>query len=118
MAAGSVRETLTRESGGHWHDGALRAMMGMSSLEWSSYMHDELGVPMAPEQISDAVVGALEHRYRERLPLIPGAREAVKRLAERWQLPAAIRDCAWLHGQLPQALPATALSAGHRRARL
>jgi len=30
-----------------------------------------------------------------------------KRLAERWNLPAAIRDCIWLHGQLPQALPAT-----------
>ena len=28
-----------------------------------------------------------------------------KRLAERWQLPAAIRDCTWLHGQHPQALP-------------
>ena len=24
-----------------------------------------------------------------------------KRLAERWQLPATIRDCIWLHGQLP-----------------
>ncbi len=30
-----------------------------------------------------------------------------KRLAERWHLPAIIRDCAWLHGQLPRALPAT-----------
>jgi putative nucleotidyltransferase with HDIG domain len=30
-----------------------------------------------------------------------------KRLAERWQLPAVIRDCAWLHGQHPSALPAT-----------
>lgn len=30
-----------------------------------------------------------------------------KRLAERWQLPLAIRDCIWLHGQLPAALPAT-----------
>jgi signal transduction histidine kinase/HD-like signal output (HDOD) protein len=29
-----------------------------------------------------------------------------KRLAERWRLPAAIRECAWLHGQPPQALPA------------
>jgi signal transduction histidine kinase/HD-like signal output (HDOD) protein len=29
-----------------------------------------------------------------------------KRLAERWDLPAVIRDCAWLHGQPPQALPA------------
>jgi putative nucleotidyltransferase with HDIG domain len=30
-----------------------------------------------------------------------------KRLAERWGLPATIRDCIWLHGQLPAALPAT-----------
>ncbi len=28
-----------------------------------------------------------------------------KRLAERWLLPALLRDCIWLHGQLPQALP-------------
>ena len=30
-----------------------------------------------------------------------------KRLAERWNLPAVIRECIWLHGQLPEALPAT-----------
>lgn len=28
-----------------------------------------------------------------------------KRLAERWQLPMIIRDCAWLHDQAPQLLP-------------
>src|SRR5271166_1938799 len=28
-----------------------------------------------------------------------------KRLAERWNLPGVIRECIWLHGQLPQALP-------------
>ena len=32
---------------------------------------------------------------------------AGKRLAERWELPANIRDCIWLHGQNPEALPAT-----------
>ncbi len=30
-----------------------------------------------------------------------------KRLAEKWQLPATIRDCIWLHGQAPSALPAS-----------
>src|SRR3954469_22531858 len=30
-----------------------------------------------------------------------------KRLCERWGLPVSIRDCVWLHGQLPAALPAT-----------
>ncbi len=36
---------------------------------------------------------------------------AGKRLCERWNLPAAIRDCAWLHGQHPQTLPATVKDA-------
>ena len=30
-----------------------------------------------------------------------------KRLCEKWNLPATIRDCIWLHGQDPRALPAT-----------
>ena len=31
---------------------------------------------------------------------------AGKRLAEKWQLPAVIRESIWLHGQLPNGLPA------------
>ncbi|MBC8108172.1 MAG: HDOD domain-containing protein [Anaerolineae bacterium] len=34
-----------------------------------------------------------------------------KRLAEKWQLPATIRDCIWLHSQMPEALPATVRNA-------
>lgn len=30
-----------------------------------------------------------------------------KRLAEKWKLPVNVRDCVWLHGQVPGALPAT-----------
>jgi HAD superfamily hydrolase (TIGR01509 family) len=61
-------------------------MMGMSSLEWSRYMHDRLGVPEPPEAISAEVVRRLEALYRERLPALPGAREAVERLVESWPL--------------------------------
>jgi HAD superfamily hydrolase (TIGR01509 family) len=82
----TAREQLVRERGGAWRPDAARAMMGMSSLEWSRYMHDELGVEMPPAEISRAVVGRLERLYRERLPLIPGAREAVTSLAGRWPL--------------------------------
>ena len=60
--------------------------MGMSSIEWSTYMHDVLEVDLPPEEISQAVVGRLEELYRERLPLLPGAREGVGRLARRWPL--------------------------------
>ena len=85
----AVREQLVRERGGRWHDRAQRNMMGMSSHEWSRYMHDELGVPDTPEEISADVVRRLERLYRERLPTVPGAREAVERLAEHWPLGVA-----------------------------
>jgi HAD superfamily hydrolase (TIGR01509 family) len=84
-----VREELTRERGGRWHDQAQRDMMGMSSLEWSRYMHDELAVPDPPEEISAEVVRRLAARYREGLPALRGARDAVERLAARWPLALA-----------------------------
>lgn len=84
-----VREQLARERGGRWHERAQREMMGMSSLEWSRYMHDEIGLSETPEEISAEVVRRLEALYREQLPAMPGAREAVQRLAERWPLALA-----------------------------
>jgi HAD superfamily hydrolase (TIGR01509 family) len=84
-----ARRELVQESGASWREDAQRTMMGMSSVEWSRYMGDELGVPMSPEAISAAVVERVERRYRKRLPLIPGAREAVASLAERFPLAVA-----------------------------
>ncbi len=84
-----VREQLARERGGRWHERAQREMMGMSSLEWSRYMHDEIGLSDPPEEISAEVVRRLEALYREQLPAMPGAREAVERLAEHWPLALA-----------------------------
>jgi HAD superfamily hydrolase (TIGR01509 family) len=81
-----VREALVHERGGRWHARAQADMMGMSSLEWSRYMHDELGLRERPEDISAEVVRRMLDRYRERLPLIEGAVEAVERLAARWPL--------------------------------
>jgi HAD superfamily hydrolase (TIGR01509 family) len=60
--------------------------MGMSSPEWSRYMHERIGLAESPEEISAEVVRRLEALYRERLPLVPGAREAVERIAARWAL--------------------------------
>jgi HAD superfamily hydrolase (TIGR01509 family) len=76
-----VREGLVRERGGHWHERAQADMMGMSSPEWSRYMHEELGLAEPPAEINDEVVRRMQLRYRESLPLLPGAVEAVERLA-------------------------------------
>ena len=85
----AAREELARERGGRWHDGAQRDMMGMSSTEWSRYMHETIGIPDPPEVISAEVVRRLEQIYRRHLPLIDGAAEAVERLAARWPLAVA-----------------------------
>lgn len=84
-----VREQLVRERGGLWHDGAQAAMMGMSSPEWSRYMHDELGLTESPEEINAEVVRRMLARYREDLPLIDGAADAVRRLAAEFPLGVA-----------------------------
>jgi len=81
-----ARRELVARTGGTWKDEATRAMMGMSSPEWTRYLHDELGVPLPVEEIGPAVVAEMERRYRERLPLIPGAVDTVKALAAEWPL--------------------------------
>lgn len=83
-----VREQYTVESGGRYSERATRDMMGMSSTEWSSYMAEELALPGSPEEINAAVVERMLARYGEEPPLIPGAVEAVRTIAERW--PTAI----------------------------
>jgi beta-phosphoglucomutase-like phosphatase (HAD superfamily) len=82
----AARRRLTEDSGGRWSESATQVMMGMSSIEWSRYMHEELGVKIPPEKISAAVVERMEELYHEHLPLIPGARAAVERVAARWPL--------------------------------
>ena len=81
-----AREELVRSSGGSWREDATRAMMGMSSLEWAAYMHDELRVPFDAAETSRRVVATIEELYREQLPLLPGAADVVRALHGRWPL--------------------------------
>jgi HAD superfamily hydrolase (TIGR01509 family) len=78
-----VRRRLAEERGGRWHEQASRDMMGMSSPEWSRYMHDVIGLSEPPEEINAEVVRRMEAVYRRDVPLLPGAVEAVERLAAR-----------------------------------
>jgi HAD superfamily hydrolase (TIGR01509 family) len=77
----AARRALVAERGGTWREEATRAMMGMSAPEWSRYLVEELGVPVAPAEVDGAVVDALLRGYAGRLPLLPGAVEAVERMA-------------------------------------
>lgn len=81
-----ARRTVVSSHGGQWCSDATAAMQGMSSPEWSRFMHEELGLPLEPARINDLVVEDLLSRYERALPLIPGAMAAVGRVGERWPL--------------------------------
>ncbi len=81
-----ARRELAAEAGIEWPADATDAMMGMSSREWSRYVHDQVGVPAAPEVINAEVLRRVEERYRRDLPWIPGARAAVARIGVEWPL--------------------------------
>ena len=81
-----ARRRYVGAHGGRWREEATRDMMGMSSVEWSAYVRERLGVDRPAEVISADVAEMVAALYRERLPLIGGAVTAVRRLAERWPL--------------------------------
>jgi HAD superfamily hydrolase (TIGR01509 family) len=82
----AVREQFVRERGGRYDPEIQRAMMGMSSPEWSRYLHEHAGVADTPEAINAEVVRRMLASYRNHLPLIAGAQDAVRRLAARFPL--------------------------------
>ena len=81
-----VRRGIAAESGLPWPTDATRAMQGMSTEEWSAYLTDVVGLPGRPHEVAAKVIDQMAARYREGLPLLPGAREVVRRLAGTWPL--------------------------------
>jgi HAD superfamily hydrolase (TIGR01509 family) len=85
----AVRERYVRERGGRYDADVQRAMMGMSAPEWSKFLHEDAGIPNEPEAINRDVVELMLETYRHELPLLPGAVEAVRRVAEAFPLALA-----------------------------
>jgi HAD superfamily hydrolase (TIGR01509 family) len=81
-----AKEEYVRATGGQWRDDAPEAMIGMSSPEWSAYIHDELRVDRPATEINQAVVQRIEELYRAELPLLPGAVDTVRAMQRSWPL--------------------------------
>lgn len=76
-----VRRAVVAAHGGAWTDEATRAMQGMSTPEWARYLVEDLGAHLSAEQVADAVVDEMAHRYADAPPVIPGAVDAVRAVA-------------------------------------
>ena len=81
-----VRRQVVAEHGGHWPPEAQQRLMGMSTGEWARYLSQDLGVGLPPPTVAAMVIEAMQARYRDGVPLMPGAAGAVRRMAGRWPL--------------------------------
>ncbi|GAA4427188.1 HAD family phosphatase [Georgenia halophila] len=81
-----VRRGLAAEDGAAWPDDATDRMMGMSTAEWSEYLATTVGLHGDAAAVAERAVSRVAERYREHLPLMPGAVAAVERMASRWPL--------------------------------
>src|SRR5579875_436288 len=81
-----VRRGLVAAQGGHWAADAQQRLMGMSTMEWAGYLSSELGVGLPPDEVARQVIAEMAAHYEQDLPLLPGAVEAVRRMAARWTL--------------------------------
>ena len=90
----AVRIAFASAHGRAWTDDDHHAVMGANSHGWALIMRDRLGLDdMDPDEIEHAVVSGVVARYRaEPPPVIPGAPEAVRRIAA--DLPVAIASSA------------------------
>lgn len=77
-----VRAAFARQRGRDWTLDDRASVMGANSRQWSRTMVERLGLDMRPEDVERDVVDAMVDRWnRAPSPLIPGARDAVERLA-------------------------------------
>jgi HAD superfamily hydrolase (TIGR01509 family) len=83
------RRAYTTAHGGAWRPEATRAMQGMSSIEWATYMADTLGVHRDPASIAREVGAEVVAEVHRTLPLLPGAQEAIRTLASTYPLAVA-----------------------------
>ncbi len=78
-----VRRGLAAEDGVAWPEDATKAMMGMSTPEWSAHLVETVGLRGTPDEAAERTISGMADAYRAgRIPKLPGAADAVRRMAE------------------------------------
>ena len=81
-----VRRQLAASEGLSWPEDATTAMMGMSTQQWSTYLSEVVGLSGTPQEAAERTIDGMQVAYRSGIELLPGAREAVRRMAGHWPL--------------------------------
>lgn len=107
-----VRRDFAHDHGRDWTLEDRHAVMGANSRQWSATIRERLGLDLDAAEIERAVVDGVVERYRrDGPPAIPGAVDAVRRIATRW--PSALASSS--HRRvIDAALAATGLTSAFR----
>jgi HAD superfamily hydrolase (TIGR01509 family) len=85
----AVRRDFAVAHGGRWGEHDQPLLMGANSMEWAAHMRVHNSLPLSDQEIYDGIITGLRVRYAQHLPLVPGAAEAVRRLAAVYRLAVA-----------------------------
>lgn len=117
-----VRRRYVAGLGGTWPGDAQHRLMGMSTPEWAAYLAADFGLDTTADRVARDVLDLMADEYRGHLPLIPGAVEAVRRIAAQWpigvasssppRLIEAVLDAAGLAGLMRACVSSEEVSAG------
>jgi HAD superfamily hydrolase (TIGR01509 family) len=80
------REEFAREIGKVWRPEDQRRVMGVSTLEWAEIMRECLGLDESLEDIIADIKARMVAHYKRRMPILPGAIEAVRTAAARYKV--------------------------------
>lgn len=84
-----VRRGLAAEHDLPWPDGTTQAMMGMSTGEWSRHLVEAVGLPYSADEAARRTIDGMADHYRQGISVLPGAVEAVRRMAEHYPIAIA-----------------------------
>jgi HAD superfamily hydrolase (TIGR01509 family) len=84
-----TRVDFARAHGKDWKMDDQRACMGVNTIEWGHIMKQRLGLEMPVEDIMAEVKSRLIARLIEKLPVLPGAIEAVQAAAAAYPIALA-----------------------------
>ena len=79
-----ARQQMAAEFGQTWTQDDQHSVMGVSTSTWANYMIERLGLELSPEAVIEHIVSKMLALYRQHIPYLPGAVEAVRLAAKHY----------------------------------
>jgi len=79
-----ARRIMADGVGVKWNQDDHKAVMGVSTHEWVSYMIERLSLDMPAKEVEETIISTMRKLYSQRIPFLPGAVEAVTLANSNW----------------------------------